>query len=600
MDMVRTIGRYQITRELGRGAMGVVYHAVDPTIGRPVAIKTLRLRDLDDAQQRSRLRERLFREARSAGALSHPGIVTIYDMDEVDGLAYIAMEFVDGEALEDLLSRPQAIDKKTLTEVLRQAAAALDYAHRKGVVHRDVKPANIMIDRSGAVKITDFGIAKLAEIEGQTLTGVLVGTPNYMSPEQVQGDVIDGRSDQFSLAVIAYEMMSGERPFAGDQISTVVYKIVNEQPPAVQSLNSSLPESSDKALRKALAKRPDRRFATCTAFATALESALGASAKWMPAARRRPAAPLSSDAVTKTFRAVGKAKAEGKPIAAPAASLGARPGSDPKNVRSAKDEKRKKSSGWLIPFLGGAVILTGILALIAWQMGWLDAQWVRDLLDVDGSSEQTEAPAPDQSPRAATPPAVASQRRSPMPAPPAPEALPPTETGPSAATQQPSSPSVSDKPVVARQQPLVDQQPPKQGVTVLTDPAGAVAALDGSGEFVCRTPCKLPAASGTHDVVVTLPGYQPERREIQIGHSDVELPLITMRAANGVLMLTSQPGGLDVTVDGKPTGYQTPLRMTLPAGHHEVSVSRGPLRSSGTVEIRNGDLTSLKLIVNSP
>src|SRR5579863_4115563 len=165
---METIGRYRIIGELGRGAMGVVYHATDPAIGRSVAIKTIRILDIHDAQQRARLRDRLFREARSAGALSHPGIVTIYDMDEVDGLAYIAMEFVDGETLEEILSRTPPLGKDRVKEIFRQAAAALDYAHRKGIIHRDIKPANIMIDASGAVKITDFGIAKISQLEGQT------------------------------------------------------------------------------------------------------------------------------------------------------------------------------------------------------------------------------------------------------------------------------------------------------------------------------------------------------------------------------------------------------------------------------------------------
>ena len=226
------IGRYKIVRELGRGAMGVVYHAIDPNIGRPVAIKTIRLSDVASGDEQKRLRERLFREARSAGMLSHPGIVTIYDVEEQDGLAYIAMEYVDGPTLDQLLSGSTPITPEGMFSILGQTAVALDYAHGKSIVHRDIKPANIMIAADGTTKIADFGIAKVTTSEQFTMTGSIVGTPHYMSPEQVQGQTVDGRSDQFSLAVIAYEMLTGEKPYTGEHLTTVVYKIVAEEPVA--------------------------------------------------------------------------------------------------------------------------------------------------------------------------------------------------------------------------------------------------------------------------------------------------------------------------------------------------------------------------------
>jgi serine/threonine protein kinase len=578
--MLEKIGRYQITRELGRGAMGVVYHAIDPVIGRPVAIKTLRLRDVDDADHRRRLRERLFREARSAGALSHPGIVTIYDMDEVDGLAYIAMEFVDGETLDEILSRPKLISKDRLTEVLRQAAAALDYAHRKGVIHRDVKPANIMIDVTGAVKITDFGIAKITQLEGQTLTGVLVGTPNYMSPEQVQGHDIDGRSDQFSLGVIAYEMLTGERPFVGEQISTVVYKIVSEQPAPVQNINTSLNEGVDRAIRKALHKKPDRRYSTCTAFTTGLDATLAAAGNWRVLARKAHQAmpTAAAGAVTRTFRPVPKA-ALTKP-----AGAASNPVPIVDKVPEKRQKKRRRTVGdWLILLAGGAVILCGILALLIWQTDILDVPWIHDLVEPGSSSNGDQAS--EEAP-ARTTPQTAPDRRSPMPA--------PTQATPSQQDNTPSQP-VSTPPVQHSSKP--DEPATNQTVKVLTDPAGATATLDGSSELSCRTPCKLPASSGVHTVMITLTGYQAESREVRVSHEDTEMPLVSMRAANGVLMLTSDPSGLSVIVDGRSTGYQTPVRMTLPAGPHNVTVDRSGTQASEAIQIRNGDLTALKLIV---
>src|ERR1039458_1607506 len=246
------IGRYKIVRELGRGAMGVVYHAIDPNIGRPVAIKTIYFGANRKPEDQERMRERLFREARSAGMLSHPGIVTIYDVEQQGELAYIAMEFVDGPTLDQVLSEPHPPPQEQLFSILGQTAVALDFAHSKGIVHRDIKPANIMLAADGTSKIADFGIAKIAAAENLTMTGSIVGTPHYMSPEQVQGLAVDGRSDQFSLAVIAFEMLTGEKPYAGEHLTTVVYKIVAEEPVPPHRLNPSLSTAIENALRKGL------------------------------------------------------------------------------------------------------------------------------------------------------------------------------------------------------------------------------------------------------------------------------------------------------------------------------------------------------------
>ena len=277
---METIGRYRIIGELGRGAMGVVYHATDPAIGRSVAIKTIRIRDIHDTQQRAKLRDRLFREARSAGVLSHPNIVTMYDMDEVEGLAYIAMAYVNGPTLERILASEAPLSGANMLRILRQTAAGLDYAHGRGIVHRDIKPANIMTDEDGAVKITDFGIAKITAATNMTETRTVVGTPNYMSPEQVQGLEIDGRSDQFSLAVIAYEILTGERPFQGEHLSTVVYKIVADEPAAAQRINSTLTPQIDQVLRRGLSKKAADRYPNCSSFVGALEMACAESRGW--------------------------------------------------------------------------------------------------------------------------------------------------------------------------------------------------------------------------------------------------------------------------------------------------------------------------------
>src|SRR5580700_4680389 len=348
------IGRYKIVRELGRGAMGVVYHAIDPNIGRPVAIKTIQLSGPRTSEERERLRERLFREARSAGMLSHPGIVTIYDVEQQGELAYIAMEFVDGPTLDQLLSNAQPLAANRMFGILAQTAAALDYAHSKGIVHRDIKPANIMIAAGGAAKITDFGIAKITASEQFTMTGSIVGTPHYMSPEQVQGQPVDGRSDQFSLGVIAFEMLTGEKPYTGEHLTTVVYKIVAEEPIAPHRINSTLSGPIENVLRKGLAKRPDARYRTCSEFVEALEKACAATKNWKPLPRGGSLnAPTMADA------------ARPAAVALPPARRPVRSGGE---TTATVDHGRKRKSGFL-PFLLAILMAAALLALIGWQAG---------------------------------------------------------------------------------------------------------------------------------------------------------------------------------------------------------------------------------------
>ena len=264
------IGRYEILEELGRGAMGVVYSAMDPLIGRRVAIKTIRLDTVDAAENRGELTRRLFREAQSAGVLSHPGIITIHDVGEQGNEAYIVMEYVDGRNLEDVLSSSVPQRSGTLLSILRQCAAALDYAHGKGIIHRDIKPSNIMICNDGVVKIADFGVAKFSASTSMTQAGLVLGTPSYMSPEQAQAHVLDGRSDQFSLAVIAYRVLAGELPFQGATLTAILTKLLLEDP---QYDSSGLHPYLQIVFKKALAKKPQSRFPNCTDFVQDLESA---------------------------------------------------------------------------------------------------------------------------------------------------------------------------------------------------------------------------------------------------------------------------------------------------------------------------------------
>lgn len=264
-----TLGRYEIVRELGRGAMGVVYEGKDPKINRSVAIKTVNLDEIEEKQV-GQIKERFFREAQSAGTLNHPNIMTIFDVGEDGNLAYIAMEMIDGRDLEHWCKKENLLKVKDTLMVIAKVAEALDFAHSNGIIHRDIKPGNIMVTKKGDIKVADFGIARI-QSSSATKTGTVLGTPSYMSPEQVAGKKADGRADVFSLGVVLYEMLTSERPFTGDSIATIMYNITNSPPTPLKDYNPELPEFCQALIDKALARDLDKRFQKAGEFAAAIK-----------------------------------------------------------------------------------------------------------------------------------------------------------------------------------------------------------------------------------------------------------------------------------------------------------------------------------------
>lgn len=301
MDTTKKIGRYEIIEELGRGAMGTVYRAKDPAMDRIVALKTI-ISLVLASEKGSEFRERFYREARASGALAHPGIVTVFDVGEHEGVPFLVMEFIRGRTLADAVKQGERLSIDRVCEIGQQIAEALGHAHKHGVVHRDIKPANIMLTSRETYgverpKITDFGVAKMAE--GQTtLTGQLVGTPAFMPPEQFTGAPIDGRADIFSLGVVLYWMATGEQPFPGESMTSVSYKVVNTDPIPPRKLNPSIPAGLEGIILKCLAKSPDDRYQTGEALSRELgEMRSGVKPVHLSAATGPAAAPpLDPDA----------------------------------------------------------------------------------------------------------------------------------------------------------------------------------------------------------------------------------------------------------------------------------------------------------------
>lgn len=608
--------------EVGRGAMGVVYQAQDPAIGRVIAIKTINLANLTDGAERSRLRDRLFREAQSAGMLSHPNIVTIYDIAEENGMAYIFMEFVNGPPLERLLLEPVPMSRDKILAIFRQTAMALDYAHQKGIVHRDIKPANIMVHEDGRAKITDFGVAKIVS-QQMTQSGAMMGTPAYMSPEQVQGQAVDGRADQFSLAVIVYEVLTGEKPFVADYLPTLLYKIVREDPAPPHRLNPTLGPAIEEALAKALSKDPEQRFPNCAAFATALEEACAATPQWIslatgsaqseetvagttlnagPLLRETPAAVDSDATVAGARTPVSPPPVQPPP---PSRATTSTSGSGAPVVLPTAARAPRRDDGEGNPLFGTAVKVALVFLLIgAAFVGYHylttpagPVQPATTSAPTAASSQSpavtTPAPSPSsQTPSSQTPSSQTPSSQTPS-APAAEKAAAPPVTPPvaEAKRERPSALSLPEEKKLAQK---ASAEPPRasgpRSIQFVSSPTGAMLTVDGQS---CKAPCDLQLPAGRHVLSAELPGYRAGHKIFQSpGESEI---FVALDRAVGMLSIDSTPRGASILVDGRDIGRRTPATLSVPAGRHRIGVTADGKHAESSVDMNDGDFRTLIL-----
>ena len=624
-------GRYELIEELGRGAMGIVYRAQDPVIGRTVAVKTVRLVEAGTGMNREDLIARFKTEARAAGQLAHPNIVVVHDAGEEDGLFYITMELVEGRSLQALLDDEQSFPVARVLQLMEQACSALDYAHLHKVVHRDIKPANLMFSQEDRLKITDFGTAKILQM-GATQTASVIGTPSYMSPEQIKGKPVDGRADLFALGVILYELVTGQKPFPGETVTTVIYKIVNEDPIPPREIDESIHPGLAAVITRSLQKDPDARFQTGRDMWEALKNhhlaARGSARANSPA--------YSADLPTMRLPASASAaqqQSAARPTGLQTAMAGASRKTAPPILRHTEAEPEQHRVRNFVVVL----ILLGVIGY-AGQRIW---PTLKDLwLHARGTSAASATPVPAVEPTtgsvpttapAATPAPVASTTLAPsvtpvpaaplarQPAPPQtsagasskPEPLaqpqPSTVKAPAAAapaaTPVPAPSSASATPAPIPAQPKNDAVPAARGtVNVISDPPDANIALDGEQQ-IAKTPASLSLAPGTYRITVTKPGYEPYRQELEVSAGQaahINTPLQPVPRGDGWVWARSVPKGAEISVDGNPTGQRTPARLDLPAGLHVISFALAGYRAQAEVDIHAGRGMQLYRVLLEP
>jgi len=593
-------GRYDLREELGRGAMGIVYHGFDPVIGRDVAVKTMRLSEAGTGLTHEELIGRFQTEARAAGLLTHPNIVVVYDAGEEDGLFYITMEFVEGKSLQSLIDSHQLFPLPRVMKLFEQVCSALDFAHQHNVVHRDIKPANLMLTADDTVKITDFGTAKILQF-GTAQTAHVMGTPSYMSPEQVKGKPVDGRSDIFSLGVILYELMTGEKPFPGQNVTTVIYKIVNEEPIPPRSIDSSIHPGLSTVITRALAKDPATRYQSCQEFLSALKNYHEIAT---PEATVRLTPANSQISPGATLGSALPARQPPGPLF-PQQSEAVAPPQLFSSV-AAQHEAPKRGARLLLTLVLLAIIgFAGYRVYPPLKDLWQRAQETPLIPSVRVKREAAPAAANPESP-IEKPTEIQSDSTQPATSAPNPNASheadqspkrPPQPVLPAVEVKAPEPPTPqADNPEksIAPQRPIPTAAPAPARLfeSKLREEIAGLPLAD-KVEFVST------ASTLTLSGSLTLAEYRELRTHLRTVPPGVRViddistegqNAASPTASAGWVWVRSSPPGARIVVDGDETGLRTPSRLELHEGPHVVSlVHQGFGISHRSVEVRAGE-----------
>ncbi len=605
-QMPSSIGRYQVQESIGFGAMGAVYKAFDPLIKRTLAIKTIRLDIPRNSPQYKSFIERFYHEARISGTLSHPNIVTLFDIGEEGGVPYLAMEYVEGDTLSSLIERGAKFAPEKVVSLVSQVASAIDYAHTKGVIHRDIKPSNMILSED-RVKVTDFGIAKLVDAE-MTQSGTLLGTPSYMSPEQAMGEKLDGRSDIFSLGVCAFEMLSGEQPFPGANVTSILYKLVHVEPvePANLEMHGLVPQKWHDVFGQVLAKKPDERYQTAAEFVADLEFCLGS---WFGGVGSETLSETSSAKAAATARPA----ASGTPPAAGATTPQARaPIDDMATSAIPLDQLRGATAPALKttpmpvpsraappapakPAVEPATILMSVPA------AGEDSRTIAMRAPSLPTTKMPTQASPDVTAAISRPPEVTMRVAAP----------PPTLRGPvpDSVTARVELPQTARSPRPPAAAPpaspaAVAPAPPRPLVAQAPAPASAPASLDPPARSGVSPLLILGGAALFFVLAVGILGFVVWKRSQAEGPAPTPAPVVEATpepspeaavavATTGSLHVETTPAGAAISVNGEAKG-PSPLDLTgLPVGNYEVRAElRGYEAKTETATIVDGALES--------
>jgi len=540
--------RYEIQSELGRGAMGVVYKAQDKLIDRTVALKTIPLDG--DAKVRATLAERLVREAKAAGGLDHPNIITIYDVGVEEGFVYLSMQYLEGTPLSALLESGRLPALAVLLTYAEQICAAVGFAHRKGVIHRDLKPSNLMLTNRGTIKVLDFGIAKQGDGGGQSQAGMVVGTPSYMSPEQAAGKEVDHRADIFSLGTVFYELFTGKRPFPGSDAAVVMRNVVYEEPIAPTRHKPSLPPGIEATIMRALAKDPRKRFQDCEAMRAAFRrqaSLVGAPAG-VGVGTPKPLTPYDTFSHTSQRPAVLPS-----PKVAPATAVAGTVFSE-KAVRKVQ-ARRGGGNRWVVRILMACLLIAGGVAAAVYLPRFVSSGQKVDPL----TGHVKMVPGAPSSGKSAKLHDAKTKNGSPA-------NNEGDTTGAEGTTAQEGE------------------------IAITSTPAGAAVEIDGRSGGNWKTPLLVSSlAPGVHKITVSLPGYKQETRKVAVFAGSRATSDVKLTANKGFLTISGEPQAASITIDGQDTGKLSPAEFALEPGVHEVVLSKeGYLNMDSSLKLAAG------------